>query len=81
MATHPTTDAVLLAQREKLAELTPADTPMTEQRRVVRELLWHAMFTYSALNPHANMANIAMLCQDAIRQGVTVGIKQGNHKL
>lgn len=81
MALHATTDAVLTAQRAKLAELTPADTPMETQRQVAREMLWHAMFTYAAIHPAVNMADVAAMCREAITKGVMLGIERGNHKL
>lgn len=77
MPIHPTTDAVLIAQREKLAELTPADTPLSVQRQVSRELLWHAMHTLAMLDPNVDMADIAHMCRDAITRGVAEGRRRG----
>lgn len=78
--THPTTDAVLEAQRAKLAELTPSNTPMEVQRQVARELLWHAMFTLACLTPHINMMDVANMCREAITEGVRAGVAMGNNK-
>lgn len=80
MATHPTTDAVLEAQRAKLAELTPNNTPMAEQRQVALELLWHAMFQVACLTPHINMMDVANHCRAAIMEGTRAGIAMGNNR-
>lgn len=81
MTIHPTTDAVLEAQRAKLAELTPANTPMADQRQVAQELLWHAMFQVACLTPHINMIEIANMSRSAIVAGVKTGVAMGNHKV
>ena len=78
---HPTTDAVLDAQRAALAANTTASTPMSEQRLVARELLWHAMFLVASLDPHVDMQDVANMCRTAIKEGVKAGHAMGNHKL
>ena len=81
MAMHPITDAVLEAQRAKLAELTPNTTPMEVQRQIALELLWHAMFQVAALTPHINMMDVANHCRSAIVEGVKLGASMGNNRL
>lgn len=66
---HPTTDAVLTAQRDILAKLMPAETPLAEQVQISRELLWHAMFTLCA-TAHQDMQDIAEMSRDAITAGI-----------
>lgn len=78
---HPITDAVLLVQREAMKKHTSAGTPIAEQRRVSRELLWHAMHTLAMLDPHVDMKAIAELSKDAIKSGVELGEAMGNHRL
>ena len=78
---HPITDEVLFAQRKALKQTVNSSTPIEEQRRIARELLWHAMFSLTMLDPHVEMKSIVELCRDAINEGVKLGEEMGNHRL
>lgn len=81
MKPHPITDKVLEAQRAALKEHVPAGMSIADQRRINRELLWHALFAMACLDPHVNMVTVAADTRSAIIEGVKAGQAMGNHKL
>lgn len=74
---HPVTDEILTRQRKILARRVMPGTPIEEQRRIARELLWHAMHTVAMLDPVVDMAALAEDMRDAIRKGSARGIQMG----
>ena len=71
---HPVTDEILKRQRKILMRRVTPGTPIEVQRRISRELLWHAMHTVAMLDPTVDMQIVAEDMRDAISKGTARGV-------
>lgn len=66
----PITDIILTNQRRVMDDCIDKSTPLEIQRKVAEELLWHAMFTVSYINPDCDMKRLAQVSRSAIEAGI-----------